>query len=280
MKKLVICSLSACVMLAVSALDLRAGTTFTGDPGDSPYTLQQFGDPPGPLVAPTGGNPGGVLVLSEAVNSQHNWATFDVAESGPAATFRFDFRIEAPNTPSADGISFTLANTSVVGASGPLGAPPFTAEDPALASSLGIGFDTWSNQGAFDDPNVPTGSDYQEISVFWNGALVNRIDDTRLLPTPLTLDDAQWHSVAGNVDFAGGTLDLVVDGQTIHSGLSIPGLTAYESRVMFAARTGGENEQALVDNVNVQYVPEPATGLMALIFAGTWLGFARRRRHR
>jgi hypothetical protein len=270
--------LGLAVMLTATASDLRAGTTFTGDPGDSPSNLQAFGAAPGPSIDPAGGNPGGVLTVTQAVNSQNNFVTFDVAESGPAATFSFDFRIEAPATPSADGISFTLADTNVVGASGPLGSAPFTPEDPALAGSLGIGFDTWSNQGAYDNPAVPTGSNYQEISVFWNGALVNRIDDTRLLPVPLTLDDAQWHSVAGSVDFAGGTLDLVVDGQAIHSSLAIPGLAPYQSRVMFAGRTGGENELALVDNVNVRYVPEPATGLMALVFAATWLGIARRRR--
>ena len=87
----------------------------------------------------------------------------------------------------------------------------------------------------------------------------------RLLTPSLTLDDAQWHSVVGTVDFAGGTVGLLVDGNTVISGLSVPGLAPFESRIMFAARTGGENELAGIDNLFVQWIPEPSSALMALM---------------
>jgi hypothetical protein len=212
------------MLASISAL--QAETKFSGDPSDTPVTLEQFGDLPGSSIPATGGNPDGYLLLTEAVNGQNNFATFDRTDEGPFpnSVFTFDFKIAPDATPSANGISFSYADTGIYGTSGGVGAPPFTPEDPAAAGVLGFGFDTWSNQGAFDDPNVPTGSDYQEISAFWDGNLIDRIDDTRLLDPPLTLDDGEWHTVVSTVDFDGGNVSLIVDGNPIHSGLAVQAL--------------------------------------------------------
>ena len=134
--------------------------------------------------------------------------------------FTFQFQIVAPRTPSADGFHFILLNT---GSFGPSGAGANLGEDPALAGVLGFGFDTWSNQGTFDDPNQPTGSNYEEVSLFFNGALIQRINDTRLLPTPLTLDDGAFHTVTGNFNFAGATASLSVDGNALFTNTAVPG---------------------------------------------------------
>jgi hypothetical protein len=45
---------------------------------------------------------------------------------------------------------------------------------------------------------------------------------------------------------------LAVDGQPIFYNLAIPGLTPFESRIMLAARTGGENEKTDIDNLDVR----------------------------
>jgi uncharacterized protein (TIGR03382 family) len=47
---------------------------------------------------------------------------------------------------------------------------------------------------------------------------------------------------------------------------------------MFAARTGGENELALVDNLVVNWIPEPSSALMGLILATGFGALWRRRR--
>ena len=267
MKTTAIRWLSAALIL-LTYNTLQADTFFDGVSITPPLTLETFNEAPGPSIPASGGNPDAYLLLTEAVNNQHNWATFDRSFLGaaPQATFAFDFIIDPTETgPSADGFSFSFAPTATYNDAGGIGAPAFTAEDPAAAGVLGFGFDTWSNEGAHDTPGIGTGSDYQEISVFWDGAVVQRMDDTRTLDPPLTLDDAEWHSVAGTVDFAAGEVSLTVDGTSVFSGVAVPGLTPYENRIMFAARTGGENEIAGIDNLLVQYVPEPASGLLALL---------------
>jgi len=257
------------VLAAFSAAPLFAATVNDFEGGGTPVSLEIFSGTttPGATIEPTGGNPGGFLQLTDAVNDQHTWATFDNTDAGtfPLSQFNFDFLIDPTATgPSADGFSFSYADTATFGTTGGIGAAPFTAEDPAASGILGFGFDTWSNEGTWDTPGIGTGSDYQEISVFWDGMLIERIDDTRLLGTPLVLDDATWHEVSGVVNFAAATVSLSVDGQAIFSGLSLPGLVPFESRIMFAARTGGENELVAIDNLLVDYlgsvVPGDANG--------------------
>lgn len=249
---------------------------FTGGLGDTPSTLSQYGLAPGPTIEPTGGNPGGSLLVTvdTAAGGLQNGAAFDRTQTGPVprTDFTFQFQIVAPRTPSADGFHFILLDTAIFGTSG---AGANLGEDPALAGVLGFGFDTWSNQGAFDNPNVPTGSDYDEISLFYNGALIQRIDDTRLLTPGLTLDDGAWHTVTGNFNFAGATASLSVDGNPIMTNTAVPGLVPFESRVQFGGRTGGETENASIDNVNVSYVPEPT--IAALGGVGLALMLRRRR---
>jgi MYXO-CTERM domain-containing protein len=273
--------LSLCAGISMNSAYAATVATFEGAVTDTPVNLQQFGGGSGPVISPTGGNPGGYLQITSAANDKHNWATFDRSDAGTfsRSTFSFDFRIAIGTVPSADGFSFSYADTAIHGVSGNIVAAPFTAEDPAAAGILGFGFDTWSNQGVHDNPNVPTGSDYQEISVFWNGAVVQRIDDTRLLETPLLLDDGAWHHVDGAVDFDAALVTLNVDGNEIFTDVAIPGLTPFESRIMFAARTGGENEDAGIDNLNVLFVPEPSVSLLAGLLGLGGLLFWRRRKN-
>ena len=65
---------------------------------------------------------------------------------------------------------------------------------------------------------------------------------------------------------------MTVDGATIFNNVTVPGLAPAETRVGFAGRTGNANERASIDNVNVQYVPEPASaallGLCGLLMLG------------
>jgi len=254
-----------------------AATTGAFDGGvDTAFTAQAFNGGNGPSVQAAGGNPGGFLQVTPNENGLHNWATFDRTDAGlyPQSNFAFQFRIDNLGAGGADGISFSYYNTANHGTAGGLAGPQGAAEDPVGAGVLAFGFDTWGNGGALDANG--NSADYSEISVLYNGALVSRVDDTRLLPTdPFNLKDGGWHSVTGSVDFSLGTVSLEVDTVPIFTNVAVPGLAAFESRVGFAGRTGNANERASIDNLNVQWVPEPA-GLSLAGLAGLWV-FRRRR---
>ena len=131
---------SSLAVLSFFALSVQAATEFDGDNPFTPVTLEQFGNGPGSSVLGAGGNPGGYLQLTDAVNGQNNFVTFDLSDPGPYAssTFSFDFIIDPTDTgPSADGFSFSYADTGVFSNAGGIGSPPFTPEDPAAAGIFG-----------------------------------------------------------------------------------------------------------------------------------------------
>ena len=51
------------MLASISAI--QAETKFSGDPSDTPVTLEQFGDLPGSSIPATSGNPDGYLLLTE-----------------------------------------------------------------------------------------------------------------------------------------------------------------------------------------------------------------------
>lgn len=256
---------------------------------DSPYALEFFGDATQggpPTVQTADGNPGGYLRLTNNVNGQNCWSTFDQTDPGtfPVANFRFDFRFDNLGAGGADGISFNFYNTNNFGTTGGVGFSRFTPEDPNLVGVLGFGFDTWGNAAPIDYVNETTtpptefGSNYSEISLFYNGTPISRIDDTRTLSVgAFNLKDGAWHTASGVVNFSAGTVTLNVDATPIFTNQAVSGLVPFNSRVGFAGRTGGANERTSIDNVNVQYgIPEPAS--FSLVGTGALLLLRRRRR--
>ena len=233
---------------------------------DTPFEVNGTSiiDGPGPS--------GNYLLLTEAINSQHNFVTWDLSDPGEfdIATFSFDFLIDPTESgPSADGFGFSFISTEIYGSEGNADPrPPGAAENPKADGVLGFGFDTWSNAGS-DDAAIETGSDYQEISVFYNNALVSRVmgaesshgtdPDTPILDPGFTLDDgsledfSNLHTVTGTVDFANSLVSLQLDRAPIFTDLEVPDLVPFESRIFMGARTGGENEAVLIDNLCVDY---------------------------
>jgi hypothetical protein len=244
-----------------AAVSVSAATTFS-----TPVSLVQGGVGAGPTFDGT------TLTLNTAANDQNNTAAFDVSDPGtkPGANFSFTFRVAAGTVPTADGFSFSFANTSNFGSSGGI-TPTFPGEEPNAAGILGFAFDTWNN---VEDPGGD-GTDLTQIALHYNGALVTAVDDTRLLPTPFSIDDGQTHNVVGSANFAAGTVSLSVDGQSIFNNVAVPGLVPIESRIMFAGRTGGENELVQITALNVSFIPEPGSAILALL--GTAAIFRRRR---
>ena len=266
-------------LLLCTATTGFAVTTAQFDGGaDTPWSGGQFGDPAGPLIG-SGNGPDGsdaLQLTTDGVNGQGNTVAFGRTIVGPqpVVPFSFDFRL-GPQAASADGFSFALLPTSAFGTSGQVGFAGLD-EDPDFAGQLAFGFDTWGNGGPFDAGG--SGSDYTDISLFWDNNLIASHGGLGGLPDPrgmgLTIDDDTWHNVNGVVNFAAGTVSMTVDAFTIFNNTAVPGLTAYEWRLGIGARTGGEDENAWFDNISVG-IPEPAsTGLAALGLAL----LARRRR--
>lgn len=275
-------------LLATSAWGVTEATFENLGDNDTFVTLEMFGDAPGPDWSgpdATGGPglTGDFLLLSDALNSQNNWATFDLTDEGTfaAAVFSFDFLIDPTETgPSADGFSFSFMDTDFYGETDGLGGAPFAPEEPHADGVLGFAFDTWSNGAdGWPDQDIETGTDYQEISVHYNATVVGRIEDTRALEPSLTLDDGNLeagsglHTVTGSVNFEGATVSLQVDGNPVFTDLEVEGLAPFQSRIAFAARTGGENAIHAIDNVRVEWgdasiLPEPVGCTPANALAG------------
>jgi hypothetical protein len=267
------------VLQALFAGKAVAATIVTFEPGTpAPYTLQTRQDAPGPTVESFGGNPDGFLQLTANINSQHNFVPFDQSDPGTHnfSTFSFQFRIDNLGSGGADGFSFSYLDTSIFGTVGGLTGGFFpVAEDPASLAVLGFGFDTWGN-GAPNDAGA-TDANYSEITLFYDGTIISRIDDTRVLPTPFDLKDGAWHTVNGVVNFRDAKVSMQVDGNPIFTEVTVPDLVPFDSRIMFAGRTGGANERKSIDNVNVEWGAVPEPGTAALLGLGCFL-MARRRR--
>lgn len=237
----------------------------------TPSTLTQAGDPPGPTI-----DGAGKITLTTASNGQNNQVAFNVSDAGTyaASNFSFTFKITA-GVGTADGMSVGYYPTSTGGASGAV--PAFTGEEPNAPGYLAFAFDTWNND---TDPGAD-GGDLSQIALHYNGAVVTAMDDTRLVlgggGIGLAIDDGAEHNVTGTVNFAGGTVNLSVDGNVVFNNVVVPGLTPFESRIVMAGRTGGENELVEITGLNVAFVPEP---MSAVLVGMGGIGLLLRRRRR
>lgn len=242
-------------------------------PSELQPSFQLLGSGPGPSIVPSGGFGGsGYLQLTPSATRQTNFATYDTTDYGLYARidFSFRFRIDQHYLGGADGINFALLDTSINGQTGPL--TNFTGVDGS-SSMVVFSLDTYGN-GDWDP--LATGSNYSEISVFYNGTQA-RIDDTRLLPNPFDLKDGNWHTVAGTIRFDSRTIDFSIDGSPIWKDLSVPTLLPYESRVAIIGQTGALASRHSIDDLSVAWIPEPSTASFSALGL---IGFlTARRRH-
>lgn len=257
----------------------QATTVQTFDGGGTNYTGVQHNSAPGPIV--TAGGPTGsfLRVANDNVGNQANTVAFDRTWVGGFTRVRavFDFRMGGAGN-GADGLAFALLNTANFGATGGLGSS--FSEEPNLAGSLGVGFDTHDN-GAQDLSE-------DSVSLHHNGAKVAEVDLTGLIDLENNLFNRAEIEVIPQV---GGSLVSLTVTPDIHGTPGAPiqafddvfvaGLVPYEARAAFAARTGGLNDNHDVDNVSIQFdVPEPGTLLLSALGVPALAAFVRRRRRR
>ncbi len=232
-------------------LSIPTTATFQNFDGiGDPYTLQQNGNPPAATVE-AGGPTGNYLHLTnDTSNGQSNAIAFDQTHTGAFQTITADFDFRATSAAAAaDGFAFVLLPTSTYGATG--AGPTFTAEEPNLGGTFGVGFDLH-----------PAASE-NHVSVHWNGS-VPANGNVWVDPALVNLDAGLWHHAKIEVvPVAGGsnvtvTLSSDVYGAggaevVVHDNLFVSGLNPYESRVMFRGRTGGLNFGGDLDNIDVRF---------------------------
>jgi hypothetical protein len=237
----------------------------------TPYTLQQAGLGDGPTVVP-GGPFGNFLQLTRpqttpvtGVVSENNSISFNLSDVGTYnhATANFDFQIlPGPAGSRGNGLGFALLNTGTYGLQG--AATSALPQAAFFANSLGVGFVT-----------SPIGSTTTDNSVIvsFNAAPVHIFNIPK---TTLDLASGFWTHAQVSVDFLGGTVSIVLtppssvgSPYTVTSGLSVPGLAPYQSRVNYGAAASGTaalpNDLAStgLDNVNVQYTGLRQSGRIA-----------------
>jgi hypothetical protein len=189
--------------------------------------------------------------------------------------FEFDFRMNDAAT-GADGFSFKYLPVSANGISG---ASPIIGEEPNLAGTFGIGFDSWNNDDATDGTSTGLGgvdgSLPDSFSLHWNGSKVAGAGDPSGSVSTLALGlPADWLENS-NTKHATITITPGVGGQNVHllvtepstgmftnpfgpTGVLVPGMTQYDGRVGFSGRTGGENQNQDVDNLVATFDPAGA----------------------
>lgn len=256
----------------------------------APITYSQFGPAPGPSIETAGGWDGGYLRMTTEANSLSNQAAFPQVVSGAyqQLKFNFDFRFSVGNGGGADGVGFAYVNSATYGASG---AVPAFSEEPNLADSFGVGFDTFNNADQGDGGE-------SSVSLHLNGT---RLSSTSIDASALgTFENNKVHRASIWVSPAVGGSNVTVSVTRLEDAVTITpinnvfvaGLNQFDGRMAFNARTGGANSEQSLDNIQVThvaggneptttvlytFVPEPASITLFGLGFGL-LALARRRR--
>lgn len=257
--------------------------------GGTPFTAKNHGFEPFPAPEVTGatGVQPGVMRLTTEGPSQASSIAFDqTSTSTQQIVAGFDLRVTDTGAAArADGLAFMLLDAADYGTTGntlPDGYQAF--EEPNFANALGIAFDTFS--GGPGNPDFCAdcvGNVGNAVSIHWNGTTVA---EATLPLAEINLAAGAFHHADVSVTEAPGGVSISValtdgtDGSVSvpFADFFVPGV-AFDggARAAFAARTGGAADFHDIDNVNVQYIPEPSTWVLATCGA---LGLALVRRRR
>jgi len=210
--------------------------------GTTHFVANQYGSAPGPQVLPGQGvgssRPTNYLRLIQQTNNQLNQIAFDRVATGlyQRIEAEWDFSILA----GADGGAFALLNTGWEGISGPVSNPSPAWENPRFTTGFAIGFDVY--------PNI------YDISLNWAGQEVAKVSSYDYRGTDFRHASAVIDFVSGGANVS---LSITAPGGVttpIFTNYFIPGMTPYESRVAFGARTGGLNTNFDLDNIVVRWL--------------------------
>lgn len=242
----------ALLCLAPTLATAATVDTFSG--GGTPATITRLGDPGTDATIQTGGPTGDFLRLTTTLNGTNNHYSYERSDLGAFDTIdaQFDFRIL---NPGADGFSLALLPTSLYGISGD--GPNYTAEDPNIAGAFGLAFTLY--------PGL------RDVSVHWDGTQLSQYSASNTAGIGVNFrDNAVFNRALATLQRVGNGTNVTVTltGDINGTGgptykafeIVLPNALPYENRVQFAGRTGGVNQIADIDNVNVTY-SNPFTGL-------------------
>jgi len=278
-------TLSAAILCALAAILLtpvaRAATVQDFDNPGTPYTAV------GTATVVGGGPTGSFLRLTPSVDNQNGRVAFDLGDAGAPAVGiegQFDFRAipgaDSGGDGQADGIGFMVLPTSIHGTTGDyavIGNPELARAAGAFGISLNI------HQAGDPEPEISNNS----IILSFNGATVAEV------AAPFDISTDQFHRANFSIDFQQGgganvSVSLIQDSlgipqteQAVYTDFNIPGFDPFEYRIGVQARTGGQNADQQIDNINVvTSVPEPSSfvlaGLGLLGVVGIWRKTRRR----
>ncbi len=265
------------------ALGLVAGTTqatIISQNFDAPgtgYTLEYSLENPGGDTAPqvfTGGPSDNYMQLTRlGQNGTRASFTFDpVVSAGSYNQFSasFDFRVGTYPDKGADGFAMALLNTSAYGTTG----SPFNVEweKAPLTDSFAL------TVRFFPPASGPDDQPASFVGLYLNGNKLSELD-TLLPPLEFNVvgkragsehDYANDPFIGTNVliDYVSGGANVTVSMTTLGNNTTytlfddyfVSGLSAYETRLTFGARTGGLAGYMQYDNINAEFaIPEPAS---------------------
>ena len=231
-----------------------------------PPTAQLDFDTASPLAYAFGGS--GLLGTGDGVNGS-NMAILTTAENGlngvlviddfnagtPVTSMiaAFAVRLGGGTSPPADGMAFVWGNDI-----GNSTAPTLFGEEGS-GNGLIVSFDTYANGG----------SDVPGISLKWQGSLLAE----KPMPFSALLSDPDYFPVVIKID-ADATADVLFNNEVIFYDVSLPGFSSLSGgNFIWAARTGGLNQNAFVDEISLftTTASNPATDALAIAIAGNSL---------
>src|SRR5438093_2805487 len=248
---------SLIVALLVMSDAAIADTQNDFDTAGTPYGIGHCVQPPKlfPAIVP-GGPTGNFVRIAGATAPDAGTIAFDKTDPGavPGVVSQFDLRI-TPKNGRADGAAWALLNTTAYGSTGPVCPDlfPWAVEWAPFRHSVGVGFDIYRNQELGDLSN-------NHIKITYNGVRLYQID-----AAPIDLANGQWIHVKIILRMGNDLSDITVvlsppapAGWKQFGPYSIPGLAAYEGRVLLGARSGGESSESDVDNVETVFLNQPS----------------------
>jgi hypothetical protein len=220
-------------MVLLSSATARAGsfTSDFGDPNQAGFTLNGGITGLG-LTYPAIED--GHLVLTYPEPSLLGSFILDDLDGGVAIeSFTAQFKMAiTPGSGTADGMAFCFGP-------GVYSWSNFGEEGPGMTEGVIIDFDTYQNSG----------TDLVGIDVKVAGREVSTHPMTKSDLATANLEDV-FIQLRAN-----GTLNVSWAGQVIYTNLALPGWSPVNGQFGFGARTGGENELLVIDDLSIETTP-------------------------
>lgn len=240
------------------------------------------GLPPNSSLTGNGAVTGGALHLTDAVNSQQTFFTYDPFGGAAVQGISVDFKLRIGGGTCcdpmrfADGMAMSFANDATAGG---------TAEE-GTGTGLIVAFDSWDNNG--DDEGPGTSIKWGGTSDAVNAVATQSFDGVREggrpPKTPLITDPATGLPMTPwtDPDFRPVHIELLSNGKVsmdykdvrIFNGVQTGFTPPYSGgKFVFGARTGGANENAWIDDLVItSLLPVPEVTLSGGNATITWVG--------